>query len=342
MKIGGIETSFFIFANYLKSKGHNVSVRYSVCDPMRLKKYRDAGIDIDKEKKEICDILFIGSIYRHPKLVTAKLTVQQVHADYSDPFWNGAPEGVRLIKTYGEDSDILCPVCDSSTSFVKNIVTKPVMTMNNLAPERTTIKKNKHDKLVIAAFTRMSTEKGLKNYEALRDRLLELKVDAELRCYTTGSVPDGWIACTPVPDIRTELADVDFVASLADTESFGYTIAEANSCGIPCIIKRTHSTKEFYDNKNNVILDSVSTLTKKDLCRKILNYDLYDKTRQSVDLCMDKLSKMANERVIIKVMKSFYDMQTGKTRNRYETFSTARPRANELLKHEANIVEEIL
>ena len=342
MKIGGIETSFFIFANYLKSKGHDVSVRYSICDPMRLKKYRDAGIDIDKEKLETCDILFIGSIYRHPKLVTARLTVQQIHADYSDPFWNGAPEGVRLIKVYGNDSDILCPVCDSSSNFVKNIVAKPVMTMNNLAPKNTTIKKVKHDKLVIAAFTRMSTEKGLKNYEELRDRLIELKVDAELRCYTTGSVPDGWIACSPVPDIKTELSDVDFVASLADTESFGYTIAEANSCGIPCLIKRTHSTHEFHSDKNNVIMDSVSSLTKKDLCRKILDYDLYDKTKQSVDSGMKELEKLANQHVIIKVMKCFYDIETGKSRKRFETFSTTRVRADKLLKHEANIVEEII
>lgn len=341
MKIGGIETSFFIFANYLKSKGHDVSVRYSVCDPMRLKKYRDAGIDIDREKKEICDILFVGSIYRHPKLVTAKLTVQQIHADYSDPFWEGAVEGVRLIKTYGEESDVFCPVCESSAGFIESFVTKPIIVMNNLAPEKQIIKKKKNNKLVIAAFTRMSTEKGLKNYEALRDRLQELNIESELRCYTTGEVPDGWIAKEPVPDIRTELSDIDFVASLADTESFGYTIAEANSCGIPCIIKRTNSTKEFYSDKNNIIMDSVSSLIKKDLCRKMLNYDLYDKTKKSVDDGMKQLESMVYMRDIIIVMKGFYDIQARKNRLRGETISVSRDRANELLNHEANIARKI-
>ena len=80
MKIGGIETSFFLLSNYLKEKGYNVSVRYSTGDPMRVKKYKDAGIDIKPMVKETCDILIVGSIYRLPTLISARVTARQVHA----------------------------------------------------------------------------------------------------------------------------------------------------------------------------------------------------------------------------------------------------------------------
>ena len=342
MKIGGIETSFFLLSNYLKEKGYDVSVRYSTGDPMRVKRYKDAGIDIKPMEKETCDILIVGSIYRIPTLISAKVTAQQVHADWSDDFWKNSPVAIKMLQTANSTADIFLPVSKSSAKFVAKYVDKPILVMNNLAPEKTKLKRVTHDKLVIASFTRMSTEKGLKNYEKLRDKLRALKIDAELRVYTTGEAPSGWNKHEPVPDIRTELTDVDFVASLADTESFGYTIAEANSCGIPCIIKLTNGTKEFFDDVSNIILDDVDNLTKKQLTTKRkVTYNLPSVTKQSIDETMKELKRLASKKCIIRSVKMFKDLQDKRIRKPGEVFAVSNKRAKELLNSKLNIAEKL-
>lgn len=342
MKIGGIETSFYNLAQYLRLKGYEVGVRYSVIAPMQLERYRKAGIDVQLQKKETCDILFIGSVWRRPKQIVSKIVVQQVHADWSDSFWEDSPEAKKLLREADLESDAFAPVSKSAASFVSHHTTKPIVVMHNLAPRKHKIIHKKSDTLVIGAFTRMSTEKGLKNYESLRDRLKELNIPAELRVYTNGEAPDGWIAHEPVPNIRTELRDISFVASLADTESFGYTIAEANSCRVPCIIKRTNSTLEFYDDKNNIIVESMSDLSEKDIRRKIeVDYNLREVSEKSIDKGMKQLEKLIASKCILKCMRSFKDLEAGKQRYLGEMFSVSRKRAKELLKHELKLVEII-
>ena len=162
-----------------------------VVAPMQLERYKKAGIDIRRQRPENCDILFIGSVWRRPKQVRARLTVQQVHADWTDKFWDGAKEAVKLLGYADKECDVFLPVSKSAASFVKKHTTKPIIVMNNLAPEQTKITHVKNNKLVIAAFTRMSKEKGLKNYQALRKRITELGIDAEFRVYTNGEAPKG-------------------------------------------------------------------------------------------------------------------------------------------------------
>ena len=345
MKIGGIETSFFNLAQYLKSKGYEVGVRYTVIAPMQMERYKKAGIDVSIQKKESCDILFIGSVWRRPNNITARLVVQQVHADWSDDFWDGAPVGIKLLKGAEAGCDVFAAVSNSSANFVSGQTDKPVIVMNNLAPKNCVSKTMTHkkgSKLVVAAFTRMSTEKGLKNYEALRDRLKELKIEAELRVYTNGDAPKGWKAYEPVPDITMELPEIDFVASLADTESFGYTIAEANSCGVPCIIKHTNSTAEFFSDKSNVIVDTIADLDIKALRRKSnINYTLYTQTSKNIDKTMKQLEKLAAKKCIIKSMRSWKDLEAKKNRYAGEVFAVTNKRAKELLSNKFKIVEII-
>lgn len=340
MKIGGIETSFFHLAQYLKDQGYDVGVRYSVIAPMQQERYKAAGIDVSMVKSEVCDILFIGSVWRRPKQVIAKLVVQQVHADWSDPFWGDNNSAPGLIKSADKECDIFAAVSESSASYVRKYTNKEVIVMNNLAPSQTKIKRNKNNRIVIGAFTRMSTEKGLSNYEALRDRLKEIAIDAELRVYTNGDTPNGWTAYDPVPDIRTELPHIDFVASLADTESFGYTIAESNSCGVPCIIKRTNSTGEFFDSADNIILSDISELNKSDIKNtSVFSYTLRKSTEKSVDSSIIYLESLTARKCTIKCMRGFRDIKAGKQRRMGELFTVSAERAAELLNHELNIVE---
>lgn len=340
MKIGGIETSFFNLAPYLKSKGYEVGVRYTIIAPMQLQRYKEAGIDIKRQQPETCDVLFVGSVWRRPKQIRAKLVVQQVHADWSDKFWGEAESGRKLIESSSQESDVFVPVSKSAASFVSKYTDKPVIVMNNLAPTKTSIDGRNNKKLTIAAFTRMTNEKGLKNYEALRDRLKELKIDVDLRVYTNGDAPDGWELYEPVPDIRTELPDIDFVANLSDTESFGYTIAEANSCGVPCIIKRANSTGEFFDEGSNIILDTIDDLDKKSLRRKIkVDYKLRKQSEQSIDKALKQLEKLSRKKTVLKSMRTFYDMEAKKQRLAGELFTVSSTRAKELSANKIRLVQ---
>lgn len=330
MKIGGIETSFYNLARYLKAKGHDVAVRATKIDPLQLERFE--GIDIGFEKVETCDVLFIGSVWRAPQKITSKIRVQQCHADWSDDFWNGGGGARQMIARADKSVDEYLCVSQSSADWVKKLTSKRVGVMYNLAPERTELEKVKHKGLVFSAFTRMSAEKGLKNYQAFRNRISELNIKAEFRVYTNGDAPDGWSLREPVKDIKTELADVDFVCSLADTESFGYTIAEANSAGVPCVIKRCNSTQEFFNDKNNLILDDCTNFTKKDLRRKISSYDLYDKTAKNIDENLERLEKLTRQRCIIRVKRRFRDLTVNRTRNLGETLGVTNKRAKELIK----------
>lgn len=341
LKIGGIETSFFNFAQWLKDQGHEVGVRYSIVSPIQVKRYKEAGIDIQREKAELCDILFIGSIWHQPVKIGARLTVQQIHADWSDKFWKGGGSAMQMIAKADKRVDIYTAVSESSSSFVKKCTDKKVLVMNNLAPNKTEVIKKKHKKLVLAAFTRMTEEKGLNNYIALRDHIESMGIDAEFRVYTNGQAPEGWKLYEPVPDIKSEFNGIDFVCSLADTESFGYTIAEANSAGIPCIIKRSNSTLEFFNNKDNVIVDDVTEVTEKSLRRKIKNYTLRDQTEDNIKDTLETLMSEYKQKYIIRARKPFNDLLEKKKRYRGEVFSVTKGRAKELLKHKLNLVEEL-
>ena len=342
MKIGGIEASFYNLAIFLKANGYDVGVRFTTGDTMRIKHYQDAGIDIQPAHEETCDILIIGSVFHIPnKLIVGKVVAQQVHADWTDVFWGEANSAIELIKRAEPDANLFLPVSKSSCEFVKRYTNKPVRAMYNLAPFKQPILRKKHKKLVIASFTRMTAEKGLNNYVALQKHLKKLGIDAELRCYTNGEVPNGWTAVEPVPNITTELTDVDFVASLADTESFGYTIAEANSCGVPCIIKRTNSTAEFHTKANNLIIDRIDELTAKDLRRTIkVDYKLRVATEKNILATMKHLEGLARGVCIIRTMKTFTDLEIRRERRLGEVFAVNNERAKVILNHPSKIARE--
>ena len=339
--IGGIETSFFQLAQYLKKSGHNVGVRFGVSSSLQLQRFREAGIDISQERNEVCDILLIGSVWRRPKMINAKLIVQGVHADWTDSYWNGAATAINMISNANKEVDIFACVSKSSAEFVKRIATKPVIVMNNLAPAKSVVKRSNGDKVVFGAFTRMTAEKGLKNYQAFRERILELGINAEFNVWTPGEAPTGWKKQEPIPDIRTALKDIDMVVSLADTESFGYTIAEANSCGIPCVIKRTNSTSEFFSDKDNLILDDVQDFDKKSLKLKVSSYTLRERTEASVDEAMAMFKGIIKCRQLLKVTRTYWDIKAKKQRGIGEVFAADKERAKELLSNENNIVEEL-
>lgn len=339
--IGGIETSFFQLAQYLKQSGHNVGVRFGVSSSLQLQRYKEAGIDISPERNEVCDVLLIGSIWRQPKMIAAKLTVQQVHADWTDKFWNGAGSALQMINRADNNVDMYACVSESSAVFVRKATNKQVIVMNNLAPVKSVVKRSKGDKVVFGAFTRMTAEKGLKNYQAFRERVLELGINAEFKVFTSGDAPDGWEHNEPIKDIKTVFSGVDYVVSLADTESFGYTIAEANSCGIPCIIKRCNSTKEFFSDKDNLILDDVQDFDKKSLRLKVSSYKLRESTEASVEEAMAIFKSMIKGRKILKVRRPYWDIKAKKHRGIGEAFAADKERAKELLSNENNIVEEL-
>ena len=274
-------------------------------------------------------------------MIAAKLTVQQIHADWTDKFWNGAGSGLKMINRADNNVDTYACVSESSAVFVRKATKKQVIVMNNLAPVKSVVKRYKGDKVVFGAFTRMTSEKGLKNYQAFRERVLELGINAEFKVFTSGDAPVGWEYNEPVKDIRTVFSGIDYVVSLADTESFGYTIAEANSCGIPCVIKRCNSTKEFFSDKDNLILDDVQDFDKKSLKLKVSSYTLRERTEASVDEAMAIFKRMIKGRQLLKVRRSYWDIKAKKQRGVGEVFAADKERAKELLSNKNNIVEEL-
>lgn len=333
-KIGGIETSFYQFAQWLKIKGYEVGVRYDWSDPLQVKRYRQAGIDFQPLKKESADILIVGSIWKQPQQITARLVVQQVHADWSDTYWS-KDSGVELIRKAEKKVDVFAAVSESAAQFVRQHTSKAVIVMNNLAPDKRLISRSKQPKTVFAAFTRMTAEKGLKNYQTLREHVLSMGIDAEFRVFTNGDAPKGWEAYEPVVDITKVLGEVDYVCSLADTESFGYTIAEAQSCGVRTIIKKANSTNEFFES---IVLENILDLKKSDLKKKPPRYRLRGQTEDNIIQAMRKLKAMRSDRQMLRVTRPFTDLTAMTYRNLGDTFVADKARAKELLSNKAKIV----
>lgn len=244
-----------------------------------------------------------------------------------------------MINRADNNVDMYACVSESSASFVRKATKKQVIVMNNLAPEKSVVKRSKGDKVVFGAFTRMTAEKGLKNYQEFREHVKSLCIKAEFNVWTPGDAPTGWEKHEPIPDIRTALKDVDMVVSLADTESFGYTIAEANSCGVPCVIKRTNSTSEFFSDKDNLILDDVQDFDKKSLKLKVSSYTLRERTEASVDEAMAMFKSIIKGRQMLKVRRPYWDIKAKKQRDIGEVFSVTKERAKELLSNKIKIVE---
>lgn len=338
--IGGIETSFYNLAIYLASLGHTVGVRYNTCDPTRLHYFRDSGIDIQREHNEACDILLVGSIWKRPAYIHARLIVQQCHADWSDDFWHGAPQALSMIRKATPEVDMFTGVSSSAAKWVRARTTKPVIVMNNLAPKRHLIANKQHKGLVFAAFTRMTSEKGRANYVTFQHRVEELGVKAKFLVYTNGDAPDGWMKRQPVNDITSELAGIDWVCSLADTESFGYTIAEANAAGVPAVIMRAHSTPEFFGD-GNLILDKPDGFDKSDLTPTVPPYRLRAKSERSIKAAINYFEKQLPERCIMLVMRQFKDKQAKVLRRYGETFICSPERRDELLGNRYHIVRSL-
>lgn len=266
-KIGGIESFLY---NFFKSlhKYYDIIFVYKDGDEEQLKRYKKYVKCIKyNNQKFMCDkylcvsnqdniadnvISFSGEYY------------DMIHADFTAMNWK--------YKTHKKTTKHIA-VSNVAKKSIELQDDRPCVVIYNLL-EMEEVKKP----LMIMSAQRLSVEKGEEEAKLFARKLKEKKIPFIWLCFTDNKngEEDGIIFKQCVLDIENYFGGFDYFASFSRTESYGYSIVQAMSYGLPLIVRDipvldelefkdgVHGYKINYDMSN--IDEVIDKLTKKPKC----------------------------------------------------------------------------
>lgn len=246
---GGVETWLYTIAKRW-GRTHDITIYYrNIADNqlrklgrlVRLREYECEPIELDTAI--FCyDMMGIGT-------VQAKRRIHIVHADYA----YGYGPVITRAKSHLHEVDEIYAVSKRSAKSASKLFKKPVSVLYN---PTVTGKPNKPIKLMSA--TRLTHEKGLHRMIKLNDALKRSGVDYVWDVYTPqykDEAIEGLNFKKPTDNIERKIKhDYDFVVSLSDTESYGYTNVETLMYGGKLVVTDLPVNKELGINNENAIV----------------------------------------------------------------------------------------
>lgn len=327
--IGGIET----YCYELAKKYHNKDITFVYSDETsdkkqlnRIRKYcRVIKQPYGSMQKIQCKRLFI--MYRCKiELFEADEVIQIIHADYEAQKLK--PNLDERIKEHYAVSKAVAESYEKISGVKVGVAYNPL-----------TIEKPKKILKLISA-TRLTKEKGKDRMIKLANALDKAGIPYEWRIFTNDSLPipnENVIYMKPRLDIRNYIADADYLVQLSDTEAFSYSILESLCLGTPVIITPIPSSIEMgvKNGINGYILDfSMKDIPINDIYTNIPKFtfkspkDIYDKL-----LIDSETIYNPNEKVKVRSIKKYYDIELEKYIEKDTTFEVRQERAEELMKH---------
>ena len=243
--IGGIETFIYYFARLMKHK--DVALVIGNLDESLKRKYERyiRVYDYTTRDKYSCDTLIMLRILdRIPANIEYVQSVQMCHACRTNPAWH-----IR------QTSDFIVNVSEASKkSFgaeAENgiVIHNPIITDNPRA-------------LMLVSATRIPAPDKGQNEERMRrlaDMLNEAGIPFLWFNFSDGSIPNpprGMINVGRDEDIRPYIASATYLVQLSDSEAWSYSILEALTQNVPCIVTDFPSAREMgiKDGENGYIL----------------------------------------------------------------------------------------
>lgn len=316
--VGGVES----FLYYLAKK-YNFSFYYKEGDPEQIKRLAKL-IKVRKYKEPIkCDNFFCN--YGLDIEVEAKNKYHIAHCDYKEMWFS--PILYDDFKYIGVSK----LVCDS----FKELTGKDIeLIYNPLYIEKKPTRKKKGKKLQLISATRLTREKGLKRMQKLGYMLDKAGIDYEWKVYTNRVRGAIGAKVTYLPtklDILEEIANSDFLIQLSDSEAYCYSVVEALEIGTPVIVTDLPVYKELGLNEDNAIICNIN-MTNFDInqLNKTFNFKYEVPKEEWKKYLSTKKEYDPNEKVKVKILKSYFDIETQQKEKRYDIKEMEQARASYL------------
>lgn len=248
---GGIETWLYNIAKRW-GKTHDITIYFDNADDQQLRRLQRlvrceeyVGQDIEVDTAIWC-YDFLGF-----HTTKAKRKIHVVHADYGYRYKFN--KGDELIPKVHEVYAVSRKAADSAE---KLFGCKVDVLYNPLGWE------TPRKPISIISATRLAQEKGLERMVKLDQALSGAGVDYHWEIYTpsysdekiTSRFSNNVTFKKPIMSILEKIKKSDFVVQLSDTESFGYTIVEAMTLGVPLVVTNIAVLPELGINKHNAII----------------------------------------------------------------------------------------
>lgn len=227
-KIGGIETFIFEFMKALY-KDYDITFVYKDTDPDQLRRY----------KKYVRCIKFNNQFFECDKYICASNQdniadnvnslsgeyFDMIHADLDAMEWTyySHPKTTKHIA-----------VSELAKRGIEMQDNRPCIVIYNLLE----LVENKKPIMIMSA-QRFSEEKGEKEMKMFSRRCKERGIPVVWVCFTDNKVgeEDNILFHQSVLDIQNYFGGFDYFASFSKTESYGYSLVQAMSYGLPLIVR---------------------------------------------------------------------------------------------------------
>lgn len=346
-KIGGIETFLYNFFKLLH-KHYDILFVYKEADKEQLARYKKYVKCMKYNgQKFICD-KFLGvsnqdTIIDNVNSLSGEY-LDMIHADFTAMGWK--------YKTHPKTTKHIA-VSNLAKLSIEKQDDRPCKVIYNLLD----LEEPKKPLMIMSA-QRMSIEKGEEEMKQFARRLTERNIPFLWINFTDNKVAeeDGIVFKKCVHNIQDYFGLFDYFASFSRTESYGYSLVQAMSYGLPLIVRDipvldelgfkdgSHGYKVNYDMSN--IDEIIDKLDKKPKCvyNKLDNYEDWLKELGK----LNKYNDYEEERemqVRVRANKKFVgikDAERDVFPKENEEWITSYERAQYLLEHEViEIVEEI-
>lgn len=227
-KIGGIETFIYNFVK-LMSKYYDITLVYREADIHQLMRYRKYVKCIKYENQTFeCDKYICVSNQDNIADKVNSLSgdyYDMIHADFKAMKWK--------YRRHPKTTKHIC-VSNLAKEGIQLQDDKPCVVIYNL------LDLEEHKKpLMIMSAQRFSREKGKSETEYFVERLTLKNIPYVWICFTDNKqgMEKGICYVNPVLNLKDYYEGFDYFASFSSTESYGYSIVEAMSYGVPLIVR---------------------------------------------------------------------------------------------------------
>ena len=333
--IGGIESFFYYLAK--KYKNYDITIFYQIGDYeqiKRLSKYvRVKKYTGDKIK---CNKIFFNFNLDIIDNVEADEYIQIAHGDYKA--MNIKPNIHRKIDTVLGCSKQVCKTYTEVTGLDTKLAYNPI-----------SIDKPKKVLNLVSA-TRLTAEKGKSRIVKLANMLNEANIPFIWTIFTDNSTPiniPNVVYLEPKLNIIDYIANADYLVQLSDNEGYCYSVVEALSVGTPVIVTDVPVFKEIgVNSKNGFILDFELDKVPIDKIYKGLDPFEYKPKADSWSKILVKgkstYQQELKTKVLIKAIKSWYDLELKREVTKGETIEVNKVRADYLIANDvAELLEEV-
>lgn len=328
--IGGVETFFW----YLAQTYRNIEVYYKTGDLKQISRLAEI-IPVHKfnGQRISCNRFFCQYNIDILDYVDANEICYIIHCDYKQ--MNFSPIMDKRINKYIGVSQLACDSFEELTGVKAELIYNPIVIEKEEKP------------LILVSATRLTSEKGKDTMIALANKLDNAKIKYLWLIFTDDKDRKheinnpNMIYVEPRIDIQSYLKVADYVVQLSKSESFGYTPNEALLMNIPVVLTDLPIWKELgiKDGIHGYIIDNMETFDVNKL-KKIPKNFKYELPHSNWGKYLNnKTSYDPNEKVKVRVIKDYTDVELNEDKIVGDEFKVKIPRAIYLMGR--GLVEEI-